>query len=261
MTREDRNVSETKTDAETAFEEILDLIDGTVEELLEHRGSPEEIRYGQATIHRFREKDVRTAILLKLALISSNLRAGRLLIDYGFFYEWTMVRRLLCETVEDIMLLLGEDFADPGSALHKRYLTAFYSEEVDDQGRPNNQPVRAPQRWEIRSFLDCMEERSTGEFVQQGERFESVMGDLYRLDSGNVHGRAANIMCLYDGKAGRSRTGGAIDEEFVASELRTLWETTCAVMLCIASVRGRAFGWKSQLGAQRMAKEFAAIAG
>ena len=86
MTQEARIASATKTDAEDVFEEI---------------------RRRQATVHRFRETDSHTAILLKLALLASNLTAGRLLIDRSFFYEWTMVRRLICETIEDVMLLLG----------------------------------------------------------------------------------------------------------------------------------------------------------
>lgn len=264
MTQEARIASATKTDTESAFEEILDLIDGTVEELHELRGPPDEIRRGQAAVHRFRKTDSKTdsltAILLKLALLSSNLRAGRLLINRGFFYEWTMVRRLICETIEDVMLLLGEVFSDPGGELHKRYLDAFYSEEVDYQGRLNIEHVRAPKRREIRSFLDCMEKRSTGEVVQEGEDLESVMGALYRLDSGHIHGKASSIMRLYDGKAGKFCTDGAIDEEFIASELRTLWQTTYAVMQCIATLRGQAFGWKSRQDTLRMAKKFAAVA-
>lgn len=260
MTHDGRNVLETKTDAEAAFEEIVGFIDATVEELLERRGPAVEIRRGRATVHRFGKANAYTAILLKLALIASNLRAGRLLINHGFCYEWTMVRRLLCETVEDVMLLLGEALADPGSDLHERYLAAFYSEEVDDQGNLSEKPVRAPRRRQIRSFLDCMEERSTGEVVPQGEGFESATGDMYRLDSGHIHGNASSIMRLYDGKTGKFCTDGAIDVEVVASELQTLWQTTYAVMQCVASVRAQAFGLKSWLNATQMSKEFAAIA-
>ena len=60
--------------------------------------------------------------------------------------------------------------------------------------------------------------------------FESATGTIYRLDSGHIHGKASNIMRLYDGKAGEFRTDGGIAKEFVAAELRTLWQTTYVVM-------------------------------
>ena len=260
MTQKARNVSEMESGADAAFEEILALIDRTVEELLERRDFPEEIRRGRATIHRFTEKDSRTAILLKLALVASNLRAGRLLIDHGFLYEWTMVRRLLCETIEDVMLLIGGALAEPGCNLHERFLAAFYSEEVDDHGNMNEEHVWAPKRREIRSFLDYAEKRLTGENVRQGEDFESATGAMYRLDSGHIHGKASSIMRLYDGKERKFCTDGAIGEEFAALELQTLWLTTCAVLRCIASARDQAFGWPSGSDALRMAGEFARIA-
>ena len=67
-------------------------------------------------------------------------------------------------------------------------------------------------------------------------------------------------MRLYDGKGGKLCTGGAIDEEFSASKLRTLWQTTHAVIQCIATLRGQAFGWKYRLDTLRMAKKFVAVA-
>ena len=171
-----------------------------------------------------------------------------------------MVRRLLCETVDNVMLLLGEALADPGDDFHERYLAAFCSEEVDGQGNLSELPGRAQSRRKVRSFLDCMEERTTGEVVPQGDGLENATGAMYRLDSGDIHGNASGIMRLYDGKSGKFRTDGAIDDERVASELQALWQTTFAVMQCVASVRARAFGWKSWLDATQMAKNFAANA-
>ena len=65
MTNNVLYIPELITEAKAAFEKILDLIDGTVEDLLERRGFPEEVRCGRATIHRIRDMDSHTATLLK----------------------------------------------------------------------------------------------------------------------------------------------------------------------------------------------------
>ena len=119
---------------ELAFRDILEHFDKTVEELLSLRSGPEEVKLGNVVVHKFAERDSRNALILKLTMLVSNLRAGRLLIDHGFTYEWAMVRRLLYETIEDVMFLLAEARADSESELHERYLAAFYAEDLDERG-------------------------------------------------------------------------------------------------------------------------------
>ena len=68
------------------------------------------------------KKDVTVAFLLKMVQLTSNLRAGKLLIEYGFLYEWIMVRRLVRETVEDILFLALAETTDTWTKNHGNYL-------------------------------------------------------------------------------------------------------------------------------------------
>ena len=94
-------------DEELVFQEVLDHMDRTISELLPRLSDLRRERIGDGFIVRFSKKDFRHAITLKFVQLTSNLRAGKLLIDHGFFYEWSVMRRVLGEAIEAIILLLG----------------------------------------------------------------------------------------------------------------------------------------------------------
>ena len=87
LSYEERKFLEWNGEPELAFQEILEHLDKTIEELLSLRAGPEKVELGEVVVHRFSEKDAQRAVVLKLAMLVSNLRAGRLLIDHGFTYE------------------------------------------------------------------------------------------------------------------------------------------------------------------------------
>ena len=79
-------------------------------------------------------------------MLVSNLRAGRLLIDHGFTYEWVMIRRLLYETIEDVMFLLAEDLAESTKVCTKDTWRRSMPRDLDEDGRLNEKGVNAPSR-------------------------------------------------------------------------------------------------------------------
>ena len=224
---------------ELAFQDILEHFDKTVEELLSLRSGTEEIKLGNVVVHKLGERDSRNALILKLTMLVSNLRAGRLLIDHGFTYEWAMVRRLLYETIEDVMFLLAEGRADSESDLHERYLAAFYAEDLDERGRLNEKGVRAPSRQEIRSFLEAVEEERVEGRAQDAGSLGMPLKALYRFGSGHMHGRAVSIMRLYDRGSGSLSTNGMEDKDYLTGELRSLWSVVFLAILCFGATRGQ----------------------
>ena len=260
LSYEERKFLEWNGKPELAFEEILEHMDKTIKELLSMLPGPEKMKLGKVVVHRFSEKDAEHAVVLKLAMLVSNLRAGRLLIDHGFTYEWAMIRRLLYETIEDVSFLLAEDQADSTEGLHERYLAAFYAEDLDEDGRLNEKGVHAPSRQEMRSFLETVEEKINRGRPQDGSGLGMLMKAIYRFGSGHMHGRAVSIMRLYDADAGALCMNGMEDKEYLAVQLRSLWTVLFSAILCFAAIRARIWGVEYWNDASEMAKEFAKIA-
>lgn len=246
---------------ERAFQEILEHFDKTIEEILSLRSGPEEVKLGDVVVRRFAERDSRNALVLKLTVLVSNLRASRLLINRGFTYEWALVRRLLYETIEDVMFLLAEIWADSGSDLHERYLAAFYTEDLDERGRLNEKWAKPPSRPEIRSFLGAKEKERVEGRADDGGSVVTPLKALYRVGSGHMHGRAASIMRLYDGKARCFKTNGMDDKDYLKGELRSLWSVLYAATLCFGAARGQIWGPEYMDDVFRVAEEFAELAG
>lgn len=261
MSYEERKFLEWNGKPELAFQEILEHMDKTIEELLSLRAGPEKAKLGKVVVYRFSEKDAEHAVVLKLAMLVSNLRAGRLLIDHGFTYEWAMIRRLLYETIEDVMFLLAEDRADSTKDLHERYLRAFYAEDLDEDGHLNEKPLRAPSRQEMRAFLKIVEEEIHGGRSQDGSGLGMPMKAIYKFGSGHMHGRTVSIMRLYDTGAGAFRTNGMEDTEYLAGDLRSLWAVLFNGILCFAAIRARLWGADYWNDAYEMAEGFSEIAG
>ena len=215
---------------ELVFQQALDHMDRTIDDLFRLLPDPiiETIGDGIRDF-RFTKKDSQSAIVLKLVQFTSNLRAGRLLIDHGFAYEWSVLKRLLNETVEDIGFLLAENQDDNQGDLHERFLDAFYEGDLDNKGDLKSESVNNVKRSEIRKFLIEYYEDVDVEVLGEGiPPPEEVMRGLYRLGSGYIHGRAVHIMSLYDEGRNRFHTNGWNNEEHLASEredffLMALW--------------------------------------
>ena len=81
-------------------------------------------------------------MVMKLAQLTSNLRAGRLLIDHGFVYEFGVMCRLLQETIEDIFFFVYEHRAGKENSMHGRFRETFYMEDLDKEGN-----WQQPSKW------------------------------------------------------------------------------------------------------------------
>ncbi len=260
MSSERRWFHELDGDPETAFLDILRQCDRMIDDLLSLRSAPEETKLGDIVVHRFPERDLRNAVLLKLTMLASNFRAGKLLIDHGFMYEWNMVFRAIEETVEDVLFLLGKGLAKDRGDLHGRYLEAFHAEDIDERGRPIEKGVHAPRRAEIRSFLDAAEKETLGE-DDSAHSLAGTMKFLHRLGSGHVHGRAASIMKLYCTGSRSFRTDGLDGSDRRRNELDRLWQMFFVAVVCFGTAGGQVWGYRYSQDVIGVARKFAQIAG
>ncbi len=206
------------------FKQALVHMDRTIDDLFPLLSDPREEPFVDGVRVRFSKKDSLHVVVLKLVQLTSNLRAGMLLIDHGFIYEWSVVKRLLSETIEDIMFLLAENQADNQSELHERFLQEFYLEDLDEKGnlQQKEKGARWVRRQEIRSYLSDVQKRMQG---KEAPLLEKESMGVYRFGSGYVHGRAAYIMMgLYDSRKNRFRTDGRHDQELLALNLKSLGE-------------------------------------
>ena len=217
---------------ELVFQQALDHIDKTIKYLLPSLSYPRIKTTGEGVnAFQFSEKDSRHAIVLKLVGFTSNLRAGMLLINHGFFYQWSALKRSLYEAAEDIGFLLVGDQEDNHDQLHDRFLGVFYEGDLDDKGDLKKESIHPVQRSEIRRFLiDHYEDVDRlAEGMPAPEEFTRA---LYRLGSGYIHGRAAHIMSLYDQEMNLFHTDGWRNEEYLALEQEYFLELVFWAIMC-----------------------------
>lgn len=209
-------------DEERVFQQAVGYMDWTINDLFRLLSNPkEETIVNGVRAFRFPKKDSRHAIVLKLVQLTSNLRAGKLLIDHGFFYEWSIITRVLFETVNDIGFLLAESQADNQSKMHEQFLKVFYEEDLDDEGNLQWRGITPVRPHKIREFLSRAHDRMRGEETPPLD--EELMGGIYRFASGYIHGRAPHIMMLYDSARNRFHTDGWNNEERLAIEREDFW--------------------------------------
>ena len=226
---------------ELVFRQALDHMDRTIDDLCPLLSDPREEPYRDGVRVRFSKKDSLHVVVMKLVQLTSNLRTGRLLIDHGFVYEWSVVKRLLYETLQDIMFLLAENQADNQNKLHERFLKEFYLEGLDEKGnlQQKEKGARWVKRYEIRNYLSEVQKKMQG---KDAPLLEEASVGIHRFGSGHVHGRAAYIMMnLYDSKKNRFRTNGWDDEELLALNLESFWLiANLAIDISIAIMKQRA---------------------
>ena len=198
---------------------------------------------GKARVYRFAKKDEQHALLLKLVLIPSNLRTAKLLIEHGFLYEWSIIRRSIRETTEDIFFLLASHDVEGGGAIRERYLDSFYSELIGSDGSIPAGGPRAVPRPKIRQLLYERYAKEQGEQAPDGElTLSDLARGLYAADSGHVHGRAAAILQLYNPKSKRFETDGESRAEGGEIATKSLWLMTHLCLMCFATVGGSRYG-------------------
>ena len=248
-------------ETELTFQQALDQMDRTIKDLLKTVPRPQAQTLGEVVVHRFSEGEARHALIMKLVQLTSNLRAGRLLIDHGFTYEWAMTRRLLYETMEDLMFLLGEGWVDSRNNLHERFLEGFYTEDFDTNSKAQRKRSRFVNRDEIAAFVSKVGEATAPEEAAGETSLKTSIRTMHRFGSGYIHGRAASIMRLYDAETNEFQTNGVNSEEDLGWALKGFWLVVYMSIACFAAVRGRWWRTEYRDDALRFAENFRETAG
>ena len=235
------NVSPSTKRPELLFGKAVDYMDKTIEGFLVQLSDPEKESLDDVFERVDSRKDPALALVLKMVQLVSNLRAGKLLIDHGFVYELGTIRRMVYETVEDVMFLLAQDKVPGQEHLHPRFLNAFYAAEK------KKGPYLS--RRQIRGFLNKLDKEKRNDSTNEESAWEKHFRRLYDSNSEFVHGRARRIMRLYDKERRRFRTQGIDDGNLLANELTSFWQISFLAMYCFAAVRAgfRREDWQSDI--------------
>jgi hypothetical protein len=179
------------------FELMLDLMDRAFrafEEAMPSKSVFIELPFGK--VFRFAEKDIYQAIIQKLARAQSAVRAAYVLLKSGFVQEQAILHRVIDETNEDIIFLVYAVTNDTITDLHKRYLDAFWEEEIDESGTMIDSKQKRPMipRKKIRAYLG----KIYGVPIDPEQQAE-VQRTISKVYSGHVHAASPQIMDMYGG--------------------------------------------------------------
>ena len=155
-----------------------------------------ELPFGKA--FRFKEKDIYQAIIQKLARAQSAVRAAYVLLKNGFLQEQAILHRVIDETNEDILFLVYAVTTDTVTDLHRRYLDAFWAEEIDESGNMIDSRQKRPMipRKKIRAYLASVDKVLVEKY--RGIELSRTISKAY---SGFVHGASPHIMDMYGGES------------------------------------------------------------
>lgn len=219
------------------FQETLTVLDEAFSALEKAVPKPQRVDHGPGFTFRYEERSIYQAIVLKMARQISGLRAALLLLEHGYVQEQAALQRILFELDEDIFFLVMGITNDTITALHKRYLDAFFEEEFED---PNN-PIASPQnremipRKKIRAYLARIaDERNPSDQVE-------LFKTLDKAYSGYVHAAAPHIMDMYGGNPRRFHLSGMLGTPRINEHADDLWNYFYRALLSITGA-AKAFG-------------------
>ncbi len=181
---------------ERLFAVVLESMDAAFQDYAAALPKPERVRQGDGWNYRFKTQDVYHAVVLKLALVQSALRAALILNRSGYVMEQGMLQRVIDEANEDILFLVYAITNDTITELHTRYLAAFWAEEFGDFDNPtdSHQSRDMIRREKIRACLARIEGRDLD--PSTAVKVTKVVSKAY---SGFVHGASPHIMEIYGG--------------------------------------------------------------
>ncbi len=195
------------------YKPVLKVIDGAFDSLYQKVDAPECVLKGVGHDYRFKAQSIKQAIIQKLARLVTNLRAMSLLHKAGLIQEQAALQRTHLEFFEDIMFLcfgiINHDITD----LHKKYLTAFYQEAINDSESEMKCKNQVPiPRNKIRAFnsRNLKDVEVSGSISAMQESMKMVN----KTFSGFVHGASPYLMELYFGNPPRFQLSGGIDSPF-----------------------------------------------
>ena len=241
MSFEERIKVDRNHESERIFYEALEHMDRVIAAALANLPAPKARRRGRVQFYRFDQNNLIVAFLLKMVQLTSNLRAGKLLIEHGFLYEWAMIRRLIQETIEDILFLAAADTKHKWTKNHDSYLGEFYAEDVNKRGAPSQRRLQVVPRHEIRSYTKDVVQEYEGVSTEMKSSVSELLRIMHRFDSGYIHGRASSIMRCYDPTTRQFLTNG-LHPEHISEETTGFWISTWTVIMSFAMIGAKWFG-------------------
>ena len=203
------------------FELMLDLMDRCFRDF--ENGLPTKpcftkLSFGMA--YRYKEKDIYQAIIQKLARVQSAVRAAYVLLKNGYCQEQAILHRVIDETNEDIIFLVYAITNDSITDLHKRFLEAFWEEEIDESGTMIDSKQIRPMipRKKIRAYIAKVE----GNILDPSRSVE-LARTLSSTYSGYVHGASPQIMDMYGGNPTKFHTKGLLGTPRIDEYADDLW--------------------------------------
>ena len=203
------------------IDQMLDLMDRTFRDFESAMPSkPQLVKLSFGMAYRFKEKDIYQAMIQKLARVQSSVRAARLLLSYGFAQEQAILHRTIDETNEDILFLVYAVTNDTITDLHKRFLEAFWEEEIDESGTMMASSQKRPMipRKKIQAYLAKIE----GVGLDSSTRQDAAR-TITKAYSGFVHGASPHIMDMYGGNPPHFHTKGMLGTSRMEEHSDDLW--------------------------------------
>lgn len=165
---------------------------------------PQEVAYLDGFTYRYVERTDQQAMVLKLARQISALRAGRVLLRYGFGQEVAILQRVLDETEQDIMFLCGPYLGGDRVPHHAKFLEYLFAEEFDVPGNA----LKSTQKRGMVSRDKIMAYNARTYPGGDPSTNKALSETLHKSYSGFVHGAAVHILDMYGGDPPHFHTEG-----------------------------------------------------
>ena len=200
--------------------EMLEVMDAAFRDYAAALPKPVRVRHGPGWVFRFKDRDIRHAVVLKLALVQSTLRAAFVLLESGYVTQQAMLERVIDEANEDILFLIYAVTNDTITPLHERYLAAFWAEEFGDANdvTGTHQSRDMVPRQKIRAYLSRIE----GKNIDPSRELQ-VTKIISKTYSGFIHGASTHIMETYGGMPSHFHTRGMLDTPRIDEYANDLW--------------------------------------
>ena len=251
-------------DTDQLYDQTLTTMETSHATLAGRVHAPEVVSFGKdGPVFRYADKGIPQALIQKLARVVSGLHAARLLMEHGFFQELGALQRMLDELNEDIFFLAHGVISGSTTALHQKYLEAFYEEEFDNPDSAIKSTQKRPMvpRSKIMAYLGrVMGRQSMGPPFDCSSIVE-VMRSIHKAYSGYVHGASPQIMEMYLGRPPQWHLRGMVETHRADDhrrDLRNVFYRGIGAFFFAA----QAFGDEKLCGSIRQyMREFAAAAG
>lgn len=207
-------------DALQMYDEMLDIMHSAFRDFEIAVPAPVRVEKEDGWAPRYRDQNPLQAIIQKLALVQSGLRAANILLRSGHVYEQAMLARVVDEANEDIVFLVLALTEDSLTLLHERYLAAFWQEEFSDYSDLLNSAVKREMvpRKKIRAYI-----ARVGGQENNPSKHVTVTTVISKMLSGYVHGASPHLMELYGGQPAYFHTKGMLRTPRIKEHTDDLW--------------------------------------